>query len=370
MHPTILALRLKAFTQTIQAIVGDPAGDMRRRVIDGCARAYVLRTDRPTRDIKSLLALTDPPPDRDRSNVVYGMRLPGVRYILDAAGRNVVLERIRRGNLGIEERLGIWNGCFWAGLRASGAIRQGPGTEWRIWERSHRELLDDLAGMPLMKRLAPRAAKHGQRRLRRCYGMLLPPEDGKEASILAGLFAGAAMRTAGDEAWMELPDNELPRGILTDWGIPFRSFERQNRRKVLLVSPFYAVLVAHLMPPRSTERVLGVRKAGECPFLPSVLWQMALTRKNMRYVPFAGALPFSCSRATFFRRGWRRRDLNRIGWLDMGIRVTPKLRALTVQWFERQSAERKASPPHRSVVAIEPEAAPPSLDQNTLMTVN
>ena len=138
---------------------------------------------------------------------------------------------------------------------------------------------------------------------------------------------------------MELPDTPAVRSLLDDWGIPAKD-TRRNGRGWLWVSPLFAMLVVHLMPPRSAGRIRAVRKAGGCPFLSVVLWQMAMTAKGRRYMPFPDALPFGCSKATFFRRRWRRRDLNKAGWLELGIRITPKLRELLVDWFGRRASER------------------------------
>ena len=319
---------------------GDREGDRRRRTIDGCARCFVLATDHPTAARRVLWELTDPPTDRYRWSWPYNMRVAGNRYIQDTAGRKTVLARIEQGNLGIEDRIGPWNGSFWTGLKASGAIRQGPGTEWRVWERSHGELLADISEMSLMHRLEPRAGKHGQRRLRRCYAPFLPAEQSTERSLMAGLFAGAAMRDADGEQWLELPAGGAAQAILTDWGIPFSTLERPKGRRILRVSPLFGALVAHLMPPRSAGRIRAVRKAGGCPILACVLWKMAMSVKGRRRMPFRDAVPFGVSRATQFRRGWNKLDLHRMGWLDYGIRVPPKLRELLGDWLHRRTCER------------------------------
>src|SRR5450759_5562793 len=153
---------------------------------------------------------------------------------------------------------------------------------------------------------------------------------------------------------MELPDTPAVRALLDDWVIPAKD-TRRNGRGWLWVSPLFAMLVVHLMPPRSAGRIRAIKKAGGCPFLSVVLWEMAMSRKNSRYMPFPAALPFGCSKASFFRRGWRRRDLHKAGWLELGIRMTPKLRGLLVEWFERRTCERNGH-------AYDPETFPLSPD--------
>jgi hypothetical protein len=67
---------------------------------------------------------------------------------------------------------------------------------------------------------------------------------------------------------------------------------------------------------------------------------MAMAKRGQTYMPYPDALPFGISKATFFRRGWRRRDLHKSGWLELGIRITPQLRELMVEWFQKRTSER------------------------------
>ena len=341
---------------------GGPA-NRHRRITDALARCFVLDTDRIQYDRKmivscrSLIPYMEPVADPDSKwwPSEYRRKYPTCVTPVKKVTRKEALKRIAEGNLGIDDKLGIWNGSFWHGLKLSGTLRRGVGTEFRIWERLHEELVADLSEMPLMKRLEAKAAKHGQRRLRRCYVALLPPENPMGASTLAGLFAGAALREDAGGTWMELPDGDAIKAILGDWGIPFRPAEYPKDRKVVRVSPLFGALASSLMPPRSADRFRSIRNAGGCPYLSAVLWEMAVARKNSRYMPFPDALPFGCSKATFFRRGWHRRDLHKAGWLALGIRITPKLRGLMVGFFQRRTCERNGH-------AYDPETFPMSPD--------
>ena len=332
--------------QCHELIFGDPQGDMRRRLTTGCARCYVLKTDRPSSVRQILYDLTEPLKESDvhRWHSPYCWRLPDNRNVEKYAGRKSVLARIAQGGLEIDEELGQWNGSFWHGLRLSGALRQGPGTELRLWERLHGDLIADITEMPLMHRLEPRTAMHGQRRLRRCYAAYLPPEQSTERSVLAGLFAGSVLRDADGETWMELADHNEVRNALNDWGIPFRSHAHTKGKMVIWVSPLFGQLVMHLMPKHSAARFISIKQAGGCPMLPAIMWKMAMNRRGRRRKPFKGALPFAISRATHFRRGLHELDLHKIGWLDYGIRITPKLRDLLEDWLRRKTAERQSLP--------------------------
>jgi len=343
MNSADILLRIHGGWEMVRKWQGGPE-DRRRRVIDAFARCCILTTDRPVPDFKKIWPYQDilpfldavTSPDQGWWTQTYRRRIPPPSVIGQAV-RKAALERITQGNLGIEDRLGVWNGSVFHGLKLSGALRKGPGTEFTIWARP--ELVADLSEMPLMHKLEPKAAKHGQRRLRRCYAAFLPPEDPIGRSVLAGLFAGAILRNADGEEWLELPGTQGVKTILSEWGIPCLPFERPMGKRVLHVSPLFGALVAHIMPPHSAGRIQCIRKAGNCPYLPAILWEMAMTKKHSRYMPFPNALPFACSKSTFFRRGWRRRDMHKAGWLELGIHVTPRLRELLVEWFERRSCE-------------------------------
>ena len=108
----------------------------------------------------------------------------------------------------------------------------------------------------------------------------------------------------------------------------------------LLVSPFFGALFASGMPQHSARRALAVRKPAGCPFLSVVYWERMMSRKGQRYMPFPDALPWGASKATFFRKGWHRRDLHKAGWLELGIHMVPKLRELLVEWHQRRARER------------------------------
>jgi hypothetical protein len=62
-------------------------------------------------------------------------------------------------------------------------------------------------------------------------------------------------------------------------------------------------------------------------------------------MPFKDAVPYAISRATFFRRGWNKLDLHRMGWLDFGIRIPTRLRELMEEWLRRKADERNRGKP-------------------------
>src|ERR1039458_4992156 len=107
-------------------------------------------------------------------------------------------------------------------------------------------------------------------------------------------------------------------------------------RNMLRISPFYAALFADLMPAHSKQRLLTLRQPAVCPLLALLYWDWlyASLKPGMRILPYADALPFGCSRRTFYRRGWKREKLH---WqaVHMGIlSVDQRLWVRINHWFE------------------------------------
>ena len=267
---------------------------------------------------------------------------PTPRQMQTLGGVRAVLSRVARGGLGVEEHMRVWTPGFLCGVQMSGALRR-EGNAWSVWARTHRELLSDMEAMPLPHRLEPKAGRNGLRRLRRCPAMLLPPSNPQGAHVVAGLLAGAVLREGKQGQWLELPATSEVMSLLEGWTI-LCSRQRLFRGEARIgVSPFYAALFAHMMPPNSRGRILGSDRPAMCPLLPALYWEWAFCRRGQRMLPSKDALPFACSRRTCFRRGWSRKD-SRLHQqaIEAGIcHIDPRLRELMAKWF----GEHRREPP-------------------------
>lgn len=297
------------------------------------AKAYCLADDRTHKNIRCLLPFI---PERWRSRL-----LPSIAMLENRGGVKAVWNRIRKGGLEIDDQLSPWTGGFWHGLQMARALRppMDGSHRWQIWERTHRELLADLEQVPFPIRLESRAGRNGVRRLSRCLSSYLPPSDPLGADVVAGLFTGGVLHEIDGEQWVALPASPSAQEILAAWSI--RSTPMTFRRRDWIrISPFYAALFADLMPPRSASRILGLRRAAQCPILPAIYWDHAMRQVGMPVLPFGTALPFGCSLRTFRRRGWQRGELHRMG-LEFGItHVDRRLRIVIRKWFERALHQR------------------------------
>ncbi len=277
-------------------------------------------------------------------NDMAGQDYPPTKcQMLSAGAPKAAIARLRQGNLNIDDRLGCWTGGFLHGLKLSGAIAQKEPGRYRIDSKLHPEVVGDIQNWSLAGRLGS-ADRSGRHRLIACPAVThLPPEDPVGADVVAGLFAGARLSLIHGEHWLELPDNERTRQLLTDWTILHYPSRQIHHRTFIKVSPFYAPLFANLLPEHSRERILGIKKAAMCPLLPILYWEMrfSLLEKGMPVLPFTNALPFGISRRSFYRHGWRRKDLHRRSVLEVGIlSVDSRLRKLMAQWFDEHQQRR------------------------------
>jgi len=276
-------------------------------------------------------------------------------------GTSAVYRRIAEGGLNIDERLGVWTGGFFKGLRMSGALRPCGKRQWYVWENSHRDLIRDMEGMGVFNHLERKTAKNGTRRLRRCPASFLPAEPDDGASVVAGVFAGGNIREAYDENWLEVAGTDEIKGLLGNWGILWKSGFMFRGKRSILLPPSYAPLFSNFLPPHTLERLSSIRKPALCPTLPAIYWDLVMREEGKPVIPFKNALPYSCSMRTFRRNGWKRGDLHLMG-VRLGINVVePRLQVLMRSWYESKVKSR-AEGGSKDVDAMEPIITSPDID--------
>lgn len=312
-----------------------PSPDAKRKarrrdaILEAYAKSFVLVGDR-VGAAERVIAEFLPP----------GVHPPTPSQFRRIGGVAAVHKRIAKGGLGIDDRLGVWTGGYFHGLRISGALRPDAGRGWAVWRATHYRLVADLESMPLPHSLDP-PGKNAIRRFRRCPAASLPPGDPHGVDVVAGLFSGAVHVRVDGEDWLELPADPEVVELLDTWAIahkPGRVYRGKNR---ILVSPFFGALVSRHMPPRSAERALGMRRPGDCPWLAVAYWDWAMTRKGLRRIPFPDALPYGCSWRTAVRRGWRRAEVHRRAVFELGVtHLDRRLVALCRDWYTRRAEAR------------------------------
>jgi hypothetical protein len=292
------------------------------------ARAYVLAD--PKAHLKPLVAWPY------IKAAAPGYLWPTICSLHYAGAPKSAIHRLRMGDLGIEAEMRPWTPEFFLGLRLSGALQEKEAERFRIDATAHSELGEDIGQWHIAGKLGADDG-FGRRRLVGCPATLLPPVDPQGESVLAGLFAGANVIEIDGEQWLEFAASDQAKALLDSWTILYSpSKATRTKRNMLRVSPFYAALFANLMPMHSQRRALGIRKPAMCPLLPQLYWNWlyAPIKPNKRILPFADALPFGCSRRTFYRKGWKREKLHwqavHIGILSVDQRLWVRIN----HWYE------------------------------------
>ncbi len=268
----------------------------------------------------------------------YRMLLPSPGEVRWRGGLQAVRDQIRRGGLGIEDKIRPWTGGFWKGLILSGALRVQSHTSWgryQIWEASHSSLVRDIELASVGKHFEMSTGKSGCRRLSRTPSMLLPALD---EDIVAGLFSGARIETSGDGNWLILPASEEIKSLLGRMTILFHPWKPFRNQERIAVAPFYGSLFAVRMPLESSQRITAIRKPALGELLPLMYWEAYFAKEGQPIPPSAGILPYCISPRTYRRRKYRRSDFHKMAVLKYGIlSLAPPLRQAMLFWIRSRS---------------------------------
>ena len=232
-------------------------------------------------------------------------------------------------HLELDSEVAPWTGGFWHGLRLSGAL---------VVHRGYPRLLvgcpwleEDLERLAFPGHLSP-ADPEGRRWLTKCHAWRLPVTDLYGADVLAGLLAGARREVQADGTWLLLPRTESVMNLLGWWKLCVFPGSKAGE---LLVSPFYGALLAPHMPV-ACAMSMQVRKAGSCPLLPMVIYNLlygpGTAAEGYLLPPKAGLLPYLPSHPTRARRGWSREFLWQAS-VRLGVSHIPlEQRRLLEEW--------------------------------------
>jgi hypothetical protein len=301
---------------------------LRKQISLAIARAYVLAD--PKAHLKPLVAWPY------IKAAVPGYLWPTVCSLHYAGAPRSAIDRLRMGDLGIENEMRPWTPEFFLGLRLSGALQEKEAGRFRIDATAPPELVEDISKWHIAGKLGTDDG-FGRRRLVGCLATLLPPADPEGESVLAGLFAGARLIEIDREQWLEFAASDQVKSLLDSWTILYEpSIGTKTKKNMLRASPFFAALFADLMPNCFRERILILRRPAMCPLLALLHWDWLYSplKTHTRILPFADALPYGCSRRTFYRRGWKRKELH---WqaVHMGIlSVDQRLWVRINHWYE------------------------------------
>ena len=213
-----------------------------------------------------------------------------------------IIQRIQKG---LDIDVSPWTGGFWHGLKLARAI----------YRRSHKQvfgnhqdaLIEDLLSSKIAKGLS-KVDKKGRRILKQCSAVHMCPNGDDDITILAGLFAGARLRsTASGRSYYSVPATEEVRKVIDHWGLAIHNKSKYGYG----LSPFYAALLIEHMPMATAARALLVKNPVQCPMLPLAYWEVLFGDEGMPLPPRLGVLPFICADITRKRHKWTHRIIHK-----------------------------------------------------------
>jgi hypothetical protein len=254
-----------------------------------------------------------------------------------------IWERIKDGNLGIEDDLGVWTPSFCLGLKTGGKLRKHVFNAYYINIDKMNSLYMDFMEIKLPINIWKEHNRRGGRvsGVSKCPFFEYGCKEVNEKEYLAGLFSGAEIIIKGKEEWYFITSDKESldrcKGILDKWKIVWEEHNEHRSSRVylgIIVSPFYGALFFGNMPVHSASRALNFTNPGHCPSLPYIYWNM-IRKNGERKVPSKkDILPFSHSYATYYNNGLKEKDWRKKG-IDIGILgMSDELRNMLFEWME------------------------------------
>jgi hypothetical protein len=254
-----------------------------------------------------------------------------------------IWSRIKSGNLGIEDDLGMWTPSFCLGLKTGGKLRKHVFNAYYINIDRMNSLYMDFMEIKLPINIWKEHDRRGGRvsGISRCPFFEYGCKEVNEKEYLAGLFSGAEIIIKGKEEWYFITSDKESldrcKGILDKWKIVWEEHNEHRSSRVylgIIVSPFYGALFFGNMPVHSASRALNFTNPGHCPSLPYIYWNM-IRKNGERKVPSKkDILPFSHSYATYYNNGLKEKDWRKKG-IDIGILgMSDELRNMLFEWME------------------------------------
>ena len=274
--------------------------------------------------------------------------LPNSGWINENRLYKKIWARIKEGNLGIEDDLGIWTPSFCLGLKSGGQFRHKFVNVYQFNVSLMESLYIDLLEIKIPIKVDKRYKVNGRvfSGISRCPFFEYGCKKVNEKEYLAGLFSGAEIININGEEWYFIIDRNdglinRSKEILNGWKIVFDEHIVEKRVKLkkraikgIIVSPFYGALFFGNMPVHSASRALNFTNPGYCPSLPYIYWNM-IRKNGERKVPSKkDILPFSHSYATYYNNGLKEKDWRKKG-IDIGIiGMSDELRNMLFEWME------------------------------------
>jgi hypothetical protein len=249
-------------------------------------------------------------------------------------------EIIKKGQININNDLGIWTPSFCSGIKDSGMFHKNPLPCYRFYQKPYKEFLLDIKEIKLPIKITEiRKGKYIN--LSGCSFMNLGVNNGayNYNEYLGGLFTGCRVLSVEREECMVInPKNEATlKKVITVLGNYKIAYKRGNNGQIL-ISPFFGCLFFGYMPIHSSTRIINIKRAYQGSKLALVYWHM-VREVGQPVAPLkAQILPYALSYASYWNKGiLKNTDIRQMG-VDMGVfGISDKLRELMKEWIKYHS---------------------------------
>lgn len=315
----------------------------KKRLLDICAKAYLIFPSRIRKDTGLC-----------REFLKDGEYCPTFCQIRRLRIKRIK-ERIKRGGLGIDEEMGIWNSGFISGLRNSGCLYSHSSWRYRIYSSTHKEIIRDLKDANICR--IGKVSKNATHHISKFPLLEYPSEKGYTKEFISGLLAGGIKEVIKGEEWIMLVNGSWgKRGVplfkvkerndaLKEWGILYTECKRG-----ILVSPFYGALFSQWMPVHSACRMMSFRRPALCPKLGILYWDICVGGKGDRKFPiWVDEMPYVGSYVTSRGLDIAKKDLRLEGVNEGILGINVRLRKVMKEWalwHKKNRIRRVSSCPH------------------------
>jgi len=265
--------------------------------------------------------------------------LPSKRQLRQWRINSAIKDKIKSGQIEIDDDLGIFTSSFLTGLRDSGVFQEPLNKRFRFNGNAHKEFAIDLTELKLPIKLST-TYKNGVINISNCSFLHLGVNSNKYNwnEYIGGLFTGCRINQNKNDKWliiMPKSDISFKRviSVFSNYNIVY-----EVKRNKIYISPYYGALFFGYMPIHSATRIISIRKAYQGAKLALVYWHMVRKVGQPVAPPKAQILPYALSYASYWNSGiLKKTDIREMG-VDMGIiGISDELRALMNEWIRYHS---------------------------------
>lgn len=248
--------------------------------------------------------------------------------------------KIKEGNLDINDELGLWTPSFCSGIRDSGIFYEIRCHCFKFNKNTHNEFLLDISEIKLPIKIS-KIYQNQYVNLTGCPFMEYGINNGEYnyTEYLAGLFTGGRIENIEREEWMVVPiKNEPTLNKITTILNKYKILYKIGKKGQILISPFIGALFFGYMPLHSSTRIINIKRAAMGSKLALIYWNMVREIGQPVAPTKAHILPFAVSYATHWNSGiLKKTDIRKMG-VDMGIiGISSELRQLIKEWISYHS---------------------------------